>query len=310
MGKTSIQWCDYSINPIRARNKKTGAVGHFCEKVSHGCTHCYASALQGRFNLPAFKGARSLPTLPIGDNGCVTVAEDIEVFLDEGKLQEVLRRKKPTRYFWADMTDLFGSWVPDEWLHRCFAAMALTPQHTHQLLTKRPERMREYIVGADGREINFNIPGRLMNREPFDWPLPNVWLGVSVEDQQRKERIDVLRPVPAVIRFLSLEPLLEDLGELNLDGIHLCIVGGESGKDARPCDVAWVRSIVKQCKTAGVAAFCKQLGSKPVDGAKMVAAGVCGRRAVPNVLKLRDPKGGEMREWPEDLRIRSFPDDK
>src|SRR5437868_3326416 len=105
MGKTTISWTDHSINPIRARSKATNAVGHYCEMTSPGCANCYSSNFQKRFNMPAFTAG--------------TRRGDIEPFLDQSKLQEVLRRKKPTKYFWCDMTDLFGEWVPDEWIDRC-----------------------------------------------------------------------------------------------------------------------------------------------------------------------------------------------
>src|SRR5262245_53283923 len=130
MAETSIEWTDHSINPIRART--ADGVGHYCQKVSPGCANCYASRLQPRFGMPEFKGTGDPP----GDR---------ERFLDESKLAEVLRRKKPTRYFWCDMTDLFGAWVPDEWIDECFSVMGATPQHTHQVLTKRPERMLAYM---------------------------------------------------------------------------------------------------------------------------------------------------------------------
>lgn len=138
MGKTSIEWTDHSINPIRARLKSTGAVGHYCEKISTGCVHCYASGLQRRFQMPEFGGGQK--------------RDDIELFLDNKKLEEVRRRKKPTRYFWCDMTDLFGDWVQDEWIDACFDTMWLTPRHTHQILTKRPDRMVRYVRERASRQ--------------------------------------------------------------------------------------------------------------------------------------------------------------
>lgn len=123
--------------------------------------------------------------------------------------------------------------------------------------------------------------------------LPNLWLGVSVENRETKHRIDALRQVPAALRFLSLEPLLEDLGELSLSGIAWVIVGGESGPGARPCNTAWIRSIVEQCNAARVPAFCKQLGAHVIQN---------GERRIK-----RDKKGGDMHEWEHDLRVREFP---
>lgn len=139
MGTTSIEWTDESANPIRARRKGSGltkggyksGVGHCCEKVSPGCKNCYSSATQPRFGLPVFQEQRG---------------GDVECFLDAEVLASVLRRRKPTKFFWCDMTDMFGSWVPNEWIAACFGVMAATPHHTHQVLTKRANRMREWFA--------------------------------------------------------------------------------------------------------------------------------------------------------------------
>ena len=144
MAETSIEWCDHSINPIRVRHLETGAVGHYCEKISSGCTNCYASKLQSRFRMPAF-GGHHKSTIKRGANDEIIINDHLQVFLDESKLAEVVKRKKPTRYFWCDMTDMFGWWVLEPWIDKCFEAMWKTPQHTHMVLTKRPDRMVEYI---------------------------------------------------------------------------------------------------------------------------------------------------------------------
>src|SRR5688572_12765248 len=136
MTVTSIEWTDRSVNPIRARNKDTGAIGHFCEKVSPGCAHCYAAS----WNLRVRPSGKYL--IGTGLDFVPANRENVEIFLDDSKLREVLRQKAPTKYFWCDMTDLFGEWVPVEYIDRCFAVMALTPHHTHQVLTKRADRMR------------------------------------------------------------------------------------------------------------------------------------------------------------------------
>jgi protein gp37 len=282
MAATTIAWTDHSINPIRF------GVGHFCQKLSPGCANCYASDLQRRFGTPEFKGTGGPLPMAVNEQG----PRGQSLWLDESKLREVLRRKKPTKYFWCDMTDLFGSWVPDEWIDACFRAMAETPQHIHQVLTKRAKRMRDYCSRRWG-----TFDGKL-------YPPPrNVWLGVSVEDQQRAdERIPRLCNTPAAVRFLSVEPLL---GPVELRFLHLIqwvIVGGESGHGARPCNVAWVRSIVRQCKAAGVSCFVKQLGSRRFDS--FYRAGVADQR-----VTLRDRKGGDPEEWPEDLRVRDFPEE-
>src|SRR5262245_40444774 len=135
MPKTSIQWTDFSTNPIRYGK------GHYCQKISPGCAHCYASRLQPRFGNPEFGGAGGRAPIAL-TNG---VTNHDLLWLDPQALAAVLRRRKPTRYFWCDMSDLFGAWVPDEFIDRCFAVMALTRRHTHQILTKRPERMAAYL---------------------------------------------------------------------------------------------------------------------------------------------------------------------
>jgi protein gp37 len=349
MAATSIEWTDRTINPIRARPRSADpprGSGHYCEKVSPGCAHCYSSAMQHRFGTPRFGSGQR--------------REQVDVFLDPAKLAEVLRRRQPTRWFWCDMTDLFGDWVPDEWIDACFATMALTPQHTHQVLTKRPERMRRYFCesvngSGDPRAAAIEYAGYALGIDrPLGWldddkPLPNVWLGVSVEDQQRAdERIPLLLRTPAAVRFLSCEPLLgpirfRDVPGLNkLPGVHIAegrspagvdwvIAGGESGPGARPCQLAWLRSLVAQCRAAGVACFVKQLGAVPViepvpatlRGPAVLQAelAICARwpdgtrfggwSGLPalngRVAHLRDRKGGDMSEWPADLRVREFP---
>jgi protein gp37 len=382
MSSTSIQWTDHSINPIRARLRvpKPGdyvrklntagvldvappvvggygsGVGHYCEKISPGCAKCYASTSQKRFGMPEFPGAsKSSPTPPtLDDQGVVVANETTEIFFDGSRLQEVLRRRKPTKFFWCDQTDLFGSWVPFEWIDRCFATMALTPWHTHQILTKRAGRMREYFkIGDERRSQICDAMNRLeeerrgpMERamhdygEPSPWPLPNVWLGTSVETQKdADERIPALLQCPAAVRFLSAEPLLGriDLTEIQLpDGLaaqarlsvaHIncltssddehfyndhaqvdwVIVGGESGPGARRCDVGWIRSIVQQCKSAGVPCFVKQFGSghahlhtRAGRGPQFEDGG--------KVYVIKDRKGGDPSEWPADLRVREMPE--
>lgn len=247
MGRTSIEWTDHSINPIRAKIGEN--IGHYCEKISPGCKNCYSSRMQRRFKMPSFPEQRR--TIP-------------HVFLDESKLEEVLRRRKPTRYFWCDMTDLFGEWVLDEWIDQCFATMAVTPEHTHMILTKRPERALEWYArdwSTCVRCLEVIKDGDTFwttRTIGYRWPLRNVWLGTSVENRAALGRIDILRETPAALRFLSLEPLLEDLGTLDLRGIHWVIVGGESGPGARPMEEDWVRSIHDQCVQAGIPFFYKQ----------------------------------------------------
>ncbi len=302
MGSTSIEWTDFSVNPIRARNLETGNIGHFCEKISAGCAHCYAATFNvARRHKTQFAGT-DLDFLPAN-------REKVEPFLDEKVLKSVLSRRKPTKFFWCDMTDMFGHWVPDEWIDRCFAVMAMTPRHTHQVLTKRPERMARYFKRRSFGELIANIAaengllasgthgwrddflalyrlgdyyagtrsgssGRYFSelaepmptRLPQAWPLPNVWLGTSVENQQAAdERIPHLLRCQAAVRFLSVEPLL---GAVDLEAVkataggfvNWVIVGGESGPHARPMHINWVRSLRDQCEAARVPFFFKQHG--------------------------------------------------
>jgi protein gp37 len=312
MSKTSIEWTDWSVNPIRALNKRTGKVGHFCQMVSPGCAHCYASRWQPRFGMPEYAGEGKLRVLPVVDqDGDVQINEDLELFLDAEVLLKVFRRRKPTRIFWCDMTDLFGSWVPDEWLDVCFCAMALTPQHPHQVLTKRADRLGLYMLQPDRKRLiaekamalsNLlaSVSGNHQDRIKLDdfsaafkgpGPIRNVWLGVSVEDQQRAdERIPLLLKTPAAIRFLSCEPLLGpvDLTRIRIplgaesfmtrsalhaiDGLNKgketpgrdkridwVIAGSESGHGRRAMLQGWPEALAEQCATAGVAFFMKQM---------------------------------------------------
>ena len=297
MGETKIEWVigpdgsrGHTINPIRFRNLETGQVGHHCQKISPGCANCYASTMQS-------------PYL----SGLEFIAENRakgKFFLEQKALDQVLRRRKPMGYFWCDMTDMFGEWVPDEWIDQCFGVMAATPQHRHFVLTKRPNRAAKYYnqFALDGQGFvtrgGVDYSAATAITDPARWPLPNVWLGVSVEDQQRAdERIPHLLTTPAAVRFLSVEPLLGPVDLSHYLGAPFppngVIVGGESGPGARPCAVEWVRSIQQQCQQAGVRFFFKQWGAYPTMGGKRI--------------ELRDPKGGDPSEWPEDLRVREMP---
>lgn len=265
MNRTPIEWVrsyaedgsfheGFSVNPIRFRPKGATRLTTMCQKVSPGCAHCYAEGITRRFwpkdAEVKFPGYTAL--------GVVSG----EFVLVEKTLLSVLKRKKPARIFWGDMTDLFQASVPDEFLDRCFAVAALTPHLTHMFLTKRPERMFAYLTGSDTCSSIVDAAFEIQKdrRLKWEWPLPNMWLGTSVESAKEKHRIDTLREVPAALRFLSLESLLGDLGELNLDGIGWVIVGGESGAGARPMHPGWARSLRDQCKAAGVPFFFKQWG--------------------------------------------------
>ena len=154
-----------------------------------------------------------------------------------------------------------------------------------------------FEAGRGDKGVLRGMGAEIMNAGAvLSWPPNNVWLGVSCENRKHGlARLDHLRRTPAVVRFVSFEPLLEDLGEIDLSGIHWAIVGGESGPGARPCGFAWIRSIRDQCRAAGVPVFIKQLGAQP-------------RTDADEIVPRLDRKGGDMAEWPDDLQIREFPD--
>lgn len=200
-----------------------------CTKISPGCAHCYAETFAERF--------RGVPGHPY--------EQGFDLRLVSEKLREPFRWKSPRRVFVNSMSDLFHDDVPVEYVAKVVDVMREADWHTYQVLTKRSRRMRTVLSGE------LIDAGRL----------PNVWWGVSVEDQQHgKPRIDDLRATPAIVRFLSIEPLLEDLGTLDLSGIHWVIVGGESGPGARPMEKAWILSVLEQCRAADVPFFFKQWG--------------------------------------------------
>jgi protein gp37 len=159
-----------------------------------------------------------------------------------------LRIKKPTKFFVNSMSDLFHEKMPFSYLDQVFQTINDTPHHTYQILTKRELVLAEYFRTRA-------VP-------------TNVWLGVTVEAANKKQRIDILREIPAKIRFLSIEPLLEDIGEVDFTNIHWVIVGGESGRNARPMKPTWAISIKRQCEEQGVAFFFKQWGTWGADGEK------------------------------------------
>lgn len=305
--RSNVEWTDATWTPIRAKHKVTGKVGWHCTHATPGCVRCYAEGMNKRLGT-------GLPFKP-------GHADDIELFLDEQMLLAPLRWKKPRMIFVCSMTDLFADFVPDEWIDRVFAIMALTPHHTYQVLTKRSARMRAYLNDPDTPRRVFELacemaldmdlkvillvhPSQEMHAPPgprvrlWVWPLPNVWLGVSAEDQRRAdERIPDLLATPAAIRFVSAEPLLGPIdfsqflwpvrgwwkgphssyAEAKAAGaecgqkrqalvgawcrfVDWMIVGGESGRAARPMHPDWARRIRDQCAAAGAAFFFKQWG--------------------------------------------------
>lgn len=291
MGQSSlIEWTDASWNPI------TG-----CSVVSPGCTHCYAMKLAGgrlRHDPTRAGLTRASAGGPVWTG---------EVRLNEGVLDQPLRWRRPRKIFVCAHGDLFHENVPYEWIDRVMAVIALCPEHVFQVLTKRPERMRDYFLNYATRHKTGMAAAALSGRQHPDGhacdpavcnhptPLPNLWLGVSAENQETADaRIPELLAIPdsiAAVRWLSLEPLLgpinfrwtdyahraagltyrdylERKGSVNhlesLQGIHWVVVGGESGPKARPMHPRWVRSLRDQCAAAGVPFFFKQWGSHHV----------------------------------------------
>lgn len=332
---TNIQWCHVPGYRGDTWNPTTG-----CTRVSPGCDHCYAFALHDQ-RYVAKRAGKAVSgkqyDLPFS-----------RVQLLEERLTVPLRKRTPTAYFVDSMADLFHEDVPDVYLDRVFGVMAAAYWHVFMVLTKRPERMREYLTRrprdnseraamydnaaaahfrVDCRKAEYEQV-RVIDRQdeqgaamgdPCDWPLRNVWLGVSAEDQQRfDERWAQLEETPAAVRFVSAEPLLGPIDMAmpheipGTGGSWSCarhfpvaceclfrrhtpdwiIVGGESGKGARPFHLDWARSLRDQCAAAGVPLFVKQLGARPHS---------------PAPLRLRHSHGGDPEEWPSDLRIRQFP---
>lgn len=228
MAETSIEWTDATWNPVAG-----------CLVITPGCTNCYAMRMAARLEamgVPKYEGL----TRKSGQRYVWTG----KVRLDEGSLDIPLKWKKPRKIFVNSMSDLFHADVPPEFVARVWSVMERTPQHTYQILTKRPERMREVVT-------SLGLPA-----------LEHVWLGTSVEDSAVLSRLDDLRATPAVVRFVSFEPLIGSVAKANLNGIHWAIVGGESGPRSRPMAEKWVDEIRLACLAAGTAFFFKQWGGK------------------------------------------------
>jgi len=276
MGKTKIEWTEYVWNPI------TG-----CSVHSPGCTNCYAMKLAGT----RMKHHWSRKGLTVDTKAGPVWTGDVR--FNEEWLTQPLRWKRPRMIFVCAHADLFHEKVPDEWIDRIFAVMALCPQHTFQVLTKRADRMRSYLADSNMHfrvamtDVNMRLQGHSVETMYRALPLRNVWLGVSVEDQKRaNERIPDLLATPAAVRWLSCEPLLgpikidllpdyrhaRDCAYVTTDGPAGCtcsaasggidwvVAGGESGPGARPMHPDWARSLRDQCTAAGVPFLFKQWG--------------------------------------------------
>ncbi len=248
MGDNSgIEWTDATWNPV------TG-----CTKISPGCDNCYAHTLAERF-----RGSKAFP------NG-------FDLQLRPERLDQPLRWRRPRRIFVNSMSDLFHKDIPDDFRDRVFEIMEQANWHTFQVLTKRSSAMRDYMKARIEKKTEYADKFKLCpTPEMRDSPAArwarnaaqpdfykHIWLGVSLENAQQKSRVDHLRDTPCAIRFLSIEPLLDSVGTLDLSGIHWVIVGGESGRNARPMKAEWATEIRDQCLAAKVPFFFKQWGGK------------------------------------------------
>ena len=334
---TKIAWTDERWNPVRG-----------CSPVSRGCERCYAMRMAHRFSGEggAYEGLTRLTKHGPKWTGEVRCIPEL--------LDAPLRWRKPRRVFVNSMSDLWHEGVPDEFLDRVFAVMACKRRSIFQTLTKRPERMQSYMQGlaASSRrlesaalELGWTLRWEDISLCP--WPLPNVHLGISAEDQPTlDERVPHLLQTPAAVRWLSLEPLLGPVDLTHLCGgtldaltgwnttpgnagcetdgsttwghfqdepqqhdgpkIDWVVVGGESGPGARPCNVEWIRSVVRQCRAAGVPVFVKQLGSVWARERSLVTVLSRGK-LVTRQRSLFSPPGAALEEWPEDLRVQEYP---
>jgi protein gp37 len=329
VGDTKIQWSDKVWNPIRG-----------CSRISTGCENCYAERTAARFIEPNHpRTGRPMTFAGFATRGPNGPRWTGKLALVEDKLAEPLSWRTPARVFVNSMSDLFHEKLTDEEIAAVFGVMAACPQHQFQVLTKRAERMEQWCTDASPRGMIdwCTAEARVRLVEPLPlfttglpWPFPNVWIGVSVENQEAAdERIPHLLETPAAVRFLSVEPLL---GPVDLSrwlplrtsdggcsrcgapwsycdrgiGGHDCppgfraqsiawvIVGGESGPGARPCDVRWIAAVVEQCKAAGLPVFVKQLGSLVVGADGSGPYHMAG-------------KGGDPAQWSEALRVREYP---
>ena len=298
---SKIEWCDHTFNPWEG-----------CTKVSPGCAHCYAESRNHRFGMdnwgkdkPRRRTSASNWKKPLQWNENARYVKD--------------SAWRP-RVFCASLADWLDDEVPIDWFADLMHLIRLTPNVDWLLLTKRPQNFLSRVLWANG---HLAIKGDIENpkTDPFlltaymlaDWhngkPPNNVWIGTSIEDQQRAdERIPELLKIPAKVRFLSVEPMLEMIDFTShflrsRGGLQWVIFGGESGVGARPCNVGWIRAAGTQCRLYHIAPFVKQVGSNPWLPPRELEV----RRSLPGYKPLTHPKGGDPSEWPEDLRVREFP---
>lgn len=292
MAETSIEWTQQPGTRGVTWNPVTG-----CDTISAGCDHCYARIMAKRL-----KGMGQANYQNDGDP--VTSGPGFKVTMHLDALAKPLTWRTPRTVFVNSMSDLFHHEVTQGFIGSVWNQMAATPQHTYQILTKRPARARSLLnrwakaaalhQSAADRATGVD-PGWLWRRHDGRWcgptpgPLSNVWLGTSVENGDVVDRVNQLRNTPAVVRFLSVEPFIGSLPEdLDLTGIDWVIIGGESGSGARPMNLTWVDDVIAQARAADVAVFVKQLGT-------VWARGEGGG------------KGNHWWTWPSQYRIREYP---
>ena len=270
--KTKIEWTGATWNPFMG-----------CSRVSEGCRHCYAERIAGRFGGYLAKSSIYGELTQIV-NGHPVWSGVVKQASAETRLAP-LHWRKPRRVFVNSMSDLFHENAPDEWIDQAFAVMALCPQHTFQALTKRSKRMLDWVrknsTGGRIFHLASQIDPKKYRAVSGSWPLPNVWLGVSVEHQEAADaRIPLLLQTPAAVRFVSAEPLLGrvdlhlpdqeayplKMRPVAIQRIHWVICGGESGPGARPMHPDWARSLRDQCRAANVPFFFKQWGEWLPEG--------------------------------------------
>lgn len=309
--KSKIGWTDATWNPT------TG-----CTKVSPGCKLCYAKH-------------QEWPRLSANQKTAYYGRRFEDVQCHPERLDQPLRWTKPRLIFVNSMSDLFHESIPFEFIDQVFAVMATCPDHIFQVLTKRPARMLRYMNettrhrrGLAGRShmiaeqiIETDCRGHdpLVWDDPDDlanlsqWPLPNVWLGVSVENQEQADlRISLLRQCPAGVRWISAEPLLERLRLVDhVADLDWVVVGGESGRHARPCHVDWILGLLGECKMADVPCFVKQLGGFPIEDYTRACDGwppsVDFNFTKPGFSPCLDRKGKDLSLWPKFLRVQEYP---
>ncbi|MFN6559982.1 MAG: DUF5131 family protein [Nostoc sp. ChiSLP01] len=305
---TNIQWTDVTSNPIHLVKPDGSHGGHWCKKVSPGCANCYSEAQN---NNGFFSFASHLEY--VGD------APDNLIF-DEEVCKKWLSWRKPKKIFVCSMTDLFGEWVENEWIDKVFGYMASAHWHTFHVLTKRPERAIAYFQRHNLAQSIKDASDLVCKPE---LPLKNVWFGITCENQAMADkRIPLLLETPAAVKWLSVEPILENIDlkfgswDVDVDDdttrsiyvpnennlVDWVVLGGESGKNARSCHIVWVRSLVRQCQDASIPVFVKQLGSKPLHIQYIEREPKHKYR-----YKISGNKGGKIQEFPEDLQIREFP---